>query len=145
MGDTILRDEEREKKISDKHRLERELQNQILTKTSSMHAMQAEIDQLQGDYRDLENDIQNKISQNQVIKIEYAKIIMAVNNLYNKSKYIKNPEKEDEDIKEVDLKQLLDNSAQNIVTKLETISSEMQRLKFFSDKYQETLQGTNQK
>ena len=38
--DTILRDEEREKKISDKHRLERDLQNQILTKTSHMHAMQ---------------------------------------------------------------------------------------------------------
>lgn len=135
--DTILRDEEREKKISDKHRLERDLQNQILTKTSHMHAMQAEIDKLQGEYRELENDIQNKITQNQVIKIEYAKIIMAVNNLFNKSKYIKNPEKEDEDIKEVDQKQLLDNSASNIVIKLETISGEMQRLKFFSDKYQE--------
>ena len=72
---------------------------------------------------------------------------MAVNNLFNKSKYIKNPEKEDEDIKEVDQKQLLDNSASNIVTKLETISGEMQRLKFFSEKYQEanSIGGTKKR
>lgn len=84
----------------------------------------------------MENDIQNKITQNQVIKIEYAKIIMAVNNLFRKSRYIKDPEKEDEDIKEQEMQELLKYSASNIVQKLEEISQEMQRLKFFSDRYQ---------
>jgi len=106
-ADTIKRDEEREKKISEKHRLERDLQNQILTKTSAMHTMQADIDKLLSEFRELDNVIQNKITQNQVIKIEYAKIIMAINNLYRKSKFIKNdPDKEDEDIKEADLNEL---------------------------------------